>query len=75
MTLRGWLVGGLVAAVLLAPAASFAQSDVTPPLPNVLILLDTSGSMDRRLPVPRCSRPGRQCLQQRPIKRPSIVTA
>lgn len=41
------LVGGFVAAVLLAPAASHAQSDVAPPLPNVLILLDTSGSMER----------------------------
>jgi len=41
------LVGGMLAAVLLAPAASYAQSDVAPPLPNVLILLDTSGSMER----------------------------
>jgi type IV pilus assembly protein PilY1 len=41
------LVGGFVGAVLLAPARSRAQSDVAPPLPNVLILLDTSGSMER----------------------------
>lgn len=41
------LVGGLSAALLLAPSASRAQSDVTPALPNVLILLDTSGSMER----------------------------
>lgn len=44
---RHALVGGIAAAVLLAPAASRAQSDVAPPLPNVLILLDTSGSMER----------------------------
>lgn len=42
------LVGGVAAVLLLAPAASRAQSDVAPPLPNVLILLDTSGSMERR---------------------------
>ncbi len=42
------LVAGAVAAMaLLAPATSSAQSDVAPPLPNVLILLDTSGSMER----------------------------
>jgi len=44
---RRALVGGIAAMVLLAPAASRAQSDVAPPLPNVLILLDTSGSMER----------------------------
>ncbi|MGZ3448261.1 MAG: hypothetical protein ACXVEF_01610 [Polyangiales bacterium] len=41
----------LVAAVLgacgLAPSVAHAQTDVTPPLPNVMILLDTSGSMER----------------------------
>lgn len=41
------LLGGSIAAVLLAPSASRAQSDVTPALPNVLILLDSSGSMER----------------------------
>jgi type IV pilus assembly protein PilY1 len=41
------LVGGFLAAMLLAPGAARAQSDVTPALPNVLILLDSSGSMER----------------------------
>lgn len=41
------VLGVIAATVLLAPAASHAQSDVAPPLPNVLILLDTSGSMER----------------------------
>lgn len=49
------VVGGFLAAVLLAPAASRAQSDVTPALPNVLILLDTSGSMERK---PNATLPG-----------------
>lgn len=44
---RGAVVGGIAAIALLAPAASRAQSDVAPPLPNVMILLDTSGSMER----------------------------
>ncbi len=38
--------GALAATVLLSGTAR-AQSDVAPPLPNVLILLDTSGSMER----------------------------
>jgi type IV pilus assembly protein PilY1 len=44
---KGALVGGVVASALLAPAASHAQTDVAPPLPQVLILLDSSGSMER----------------------------
>ncbi len=35
-------------ALVLAPSYARAQSDVTPPLPNILILLDTSGSMERK---------------------------
>ncbi len=43
---RLW-VGGAALLAFLVPATASAQSDVTPPLPNVLILLDTSGSMER----------------------------
>ncbi len=45
---RGGLVGSaIVLASLGASSAAEAQMDVAPPLPNVLILLDTSGSMER----------------------------
>jgi type IV pilus assembly protein PilY1 len=33
-------------ALLLSPAPALAQADITPPPPNVLLLVDTSGSMD-----------------------------
>lgn len=39
--------GAALALVVSAPRAR-AQSDVAPPLPNVLILLDSSGSMERQ---------------------------
>lgn len=45
---------------LLLPAQSLAQSDVEKPLPNVLLLVDTSGSMEFKAEedkFPRC-RPG-----------------
>ncbi|MEO7094290.1 MAG: hypothetical protein ABI175_13625, partial [Polyangiales bacterium] len=53
--LRRFRASGATRLVGLASAASIfvvatsasAQTDVTPPLPNVLILLDTSGSMER----------------------------
>src|ERR1700756_4443531 len=35
-----------VALAALSPAAALAQNDVSPRLPDVLLLLDTSGSMD-----------------------------
>src|SRR5690349_9951122 len=38
------------AACLLIPSAASAQQlDVSPPLPNVLVLLDTSGSMEKMI--------------------------
>lgn len=42
------LVGGAVALLvtLAAPSAARAQTDISPPPPNVLLLVDTSGSMD-----------------------------
>ena len=43
----GRLLGaGSVAALLLAPQVARAQADVDPPPPNILLLVDTSGSMD-----------------------------
>jgi type IV pilus assembly protein PilY1 len=45
-----WLRGALGAAALLAlglaPTTARAQADIAPPPPNVLLLVDTSGSMD-----------------------------
>src|SRR4051812_6602558 len=45
-----WLLGllgaGSLLVTLLAPGRALAQADVTPPPPNVLLLVDTSGSMD-----------------------------
>jgi type IV pilus assembly protein PilY1 len=37
---------GSLLALLLSPAPALAQADITPPPPNVLLLVDTSGSMD-----------------------------
>jgi type IV pilus assembly protein PilY1 len=42
------LVSSLLAASLLSSAAS-AQLDVDPPIPNVLLLIDTSGSMENMI--------------------------
>ncbi len=47
LPLKGLLGAATVAALVSANGRAHAQSDVTPPLPNVLILLDTSGSMER----------------------------
>ncbi len=45
-----WLLGllgaGLLLAPVLTPSRAFAQADVMPPPPDVLLLVDTSGSMD-----------------------------
>src|SRR5512143_3959384 len=43
------LLPGFGAAMLCAHSARAQQVDVNPPLPNVLILLDTSGSMEKML--------------------------
>src|SRR5258708_956422 len=43
----GGTLTAILLASLLAPTTAHAQSDVAPALPNVLILLDTSGSMER----------------------------
>src|SRR5437763_4705600 len=40
-------ISALLAGVALWPQTAHAQSDVNPPLANVLILLDSSGSMER----------------------------
>ena len=37
---------GSLLALLSAPASALAQADIAPPPPNVLLLVDTSGSMD-----------------------------
>ncbi len=47
-SLRASFVLGALAAIAYAPTVR-AQIDVNPPLPNVLILLDTSGSMENML--------------------------
>lgn len=45
--MRVTTIGALISGVGLWSGASWAQSDVSPPLPNVLIILDNSGSMER----------------------------
>jgi type IV pilus assembly protein PilY1 len=40
------LAGAVGTAVLVASQSAFAQADLNPPLPNVLLLVDTSGSME-----------------------------
>jgi type IV pilus assembly protein PilY1 len=44
--LSTWLGASAVAACLLSSGAARAQADLTPPPPNLLLLVDTSGSMD-----------------------------
>src|SRR6188768_2920885 len=44
--LRGLLGAGSLLALGLAPGRAHAQADVKPPPPNILLLVDTSGSMD-----------------------------
>jgi len=46
MRLRIWLFVTLPLATLLVPGSLSAQVDTNPPLPNVLLLVDTSGSME-----------------------------
>ena len=43
---KSLLVTSVAAAAALSGGSAFAQSDINPPLPNVLLLLDTSGSME-----------------------------
>src|SRR5262245_56230172 len=40
------LAGAALAAAVLAPLRASAQVDINPPLPDVLLLIDTSGSME-----------------------------
>lgn len=44
--LRGLLSAGTLLALALLPGQAHAQADIKPPPPNVLLLVDTSGSMD-----------------------------
>ncbi|MBW2529168.1 MAG: hypothetical protein JRI23_33640 [Deltaproteobacteria bacterium] len=44
-----WYVAPIVAAAVFGVRPAAAQIDVDPPLPNVLLLLDSSGSMERKL--------------------------
>ena len=55
-TLTRILLASSGAAIGLAPAVAAAQNDVTPHLPNVLLLIDTSGSMEQ-LMIPDPSDP------------------
>lgn len=48
LVLGGASIAATVAMQGATVRTAHAQSDVTPPLPNVLILLDTSGSMERK---------------------------
>ena len=43
---RVGLVGAALLAALATPATARAQADTEPPLPNVMLLVDTSGSME-----------------------------
>jgi type IV pilus assembly protein PilY1 len=43
---RVGVVGGAALAALAAPCTAWAQADTEPPLPNVMLLIDTSGSME-----------------------------
>lgn len=43
---RRALGAGALLGLLLAPAHALAQADISPPPPNILLLVDTSGSMD-----------------------------
>jgi type IV pilus assembly protein PilY1 len=45
-SLRGLIGLGTLWALSLAPGRAAAQADVAPPPPNILLLVDTSGSMD-----------------------------
>ncbi len=44
----GWTVLVALGALPVAPRLAHAQVDVAPPLPNVMLLVDTSGSMEYR---------------------------
>jgi type IV pilus assembly protein PilY1 len=44
----GWTALFALGALPLAPSLAHAQVDVAPPLPNVMLLVDTSGSMEYR---------------------------
>ena len=44
-----WSLPSLVAVLLVAGAARAQQIDTNPPLPNVLLLIDNSGSMERMI--------------------------
>ncbi|HEY4014374.1 MAG TPA: hypothetical protein VGM06_13615 [Polyangiaceae bacterium] len=47
---RTWAATSACVALILAPAAARAQQiDVNPPLPNVMLLIDNSGSMERMI--------------------------
>lgn len=49
------LIIGVVASVI--PGSSLAQVDIDPPMPNVLLLVDSSGSMERMVDgsLPQCN--------------------
>jgi len=49
------LIFGVVASVI--PGSSLAQVDIDPPMPNVLLLVDSSGSMERMVDgsLPQCN--------------------
>jgi type IV pilus assembly protein PilY1 len=47
--LRSTLSAGLLLATVGATSSAFAQRDIAPPLPNVLLLVDTSGSMEHKI--------------------------
>ncbi|WP_170229466.1 PilC/PilY family type IV pilus protein [Polyangium fumosum] len=57
-----WGSTGLALASFLAADLARAQVDVNPPLPNVLLLLDTSGSMENMVDGRRPEEAGAACL-------------
>ncbi|HVK67417.1 MAG TPA: hypothetical protein VM694_23185, partial [Polyangium sp.] len=57
-----WGSAGLALASFLVAGLARAQVDVNPPLPNVLLLLDTSGSMENMVDGRRPEEAGAACL-------------
>lgn len=60
-TLQKLLLASGAALLGLAPSLARAQLDINPPLPNVLLLIDTSGSMENMIDGKRPEQAGAAC--------------
>ncbi len=65
---RGLGALGLFGAVAM-PGAAWAQNDLTPPLPNVLLLVDSSGSMERMIDGTMPENVGAACTPGTPMSK------